>query len=138
MPHAVPSSSSNLTGEKSSRTLDHSGGEFCIFLFAQLFMEIATPNLPSAATPPPINYKLHAPCHALQGHQSKRKIRSRTIDHSSGEFFNFFICLTIQMKMAAPNLISSATPLDHELQSSLPRTPSQSISLTEWEDGFVS
>ena len=56
------------------------------------------------------------------GINSTTKKRSRLIDQSSGEFFNFFIWPTIMLKIPLPYEPSPATRPDHELQSPLPRT----------------
>ena len=63
-----------------------------------------------------MNLHPHAPCHTLLQYQSNSKNWSRMIDHSSGEFCNYFICSTFSFKMSVPEMLPYATPPSMNLQ----------------------
>ena len=67
---------------------------------------------PSSATP--LIYESQTPRRALPWLQFKR---SQAIDHTNGEFCDFFILSTIQLGMTIPDLPSSAIALLYELNT---------------------
>ena len=90
MPHAAPPCSRNLTGKR-SRTIDHSSGEFCDVLFAQLFnCNLLHHTLDVLPCPFSMNYKPHAPCSSPPRQKSKRENLSWMMNQSRCELCDFF------------------------------------------------